>query len=323
MKQLITTCLLIGLSQATFAGVYDLEFQRVASYSDRENCQKFAERTARELASQSGVKIIDYGCQADEYSNKGLDAILTYQAPTRLKVTSNYVGLSVYSGAFYANYDECNKQLELQKELFNKATGLKPLAAYCMLDVSYLTQFWKTRVDGLGETQSKPGIAGLTFWGMLPDEKLVIASYQAATGSYGVSFFEAGVSRDGLGKSLVVRYYSKEPYSLDDYAMAYEKLSDCTLASSMVKTILQSTDKQAVIFCEKDLHSDRATLHASTFVETLKPTKLFHAKALTEQFTTLSACQQSSKNIEASSDIFGAICAGADNDFRIHLFSRP
>jgi len=324
MKKFLSAILFVGVSQAAFAGIYDLTFRRVAHSSDPETCRTFTEKVVYELTQQSSAQVISSGCRADEYTTKGLDSVITYQATAPLAMTSTGT-LSVYSSAFYSDLGKCNERLDLQKKLFTSATGLKPLTAYCALDVGSFTKAWETRVDGIGETKVQPHAAAVSIWGSIIDGKSVLQNYLDAAQGYGITIFEVGMTRSGLGNHLVVRHYSTEPLSLHDYDdMKFENAAACANAASALRTSLQSADKPTVVFCEQDKQGV-ATLHATAFESLLKPVRVFKAQALATQFATLSLCEQGAKGIldGAHYDIFGALCAGAGKGFRIHLFSRP
>jgi len=325
MMRLIGAILLIGVSQAALAGVYELTFRRVTGANEPERCRAFTEKTAHEFARQSGARVISAGCQADGYSEKGFDSVLTYQASEPVAIISTATN-SVYSGAFYSNLETCNQRLALQQELFTRATGLKPLTAYCMIDIGSLGRRWETRVDGIGKSTVEPHAAAVTLYGSLVEGKSVFQSYLDAAQGYGISIFEVGVQQAGLGDHLVVRYYGTDYLYLQDYDdMKYETTNDCASAAAAVKEALQSAAKPVVAFCEKDRGNRSATLHVTAFEPILKPTDVFRAHTLATQYSTLSGCQSATAGVlgEGHDEIFGAVCAGTDRDFRIHLFSRP
>jgi hypothetical protein len=325
MKHLITAILFVGASQTSFAGIYDLKFPRVASLEERESCEVFLEQTAIELVRQSGVTIIDSGCQEDEFTTKGMDAVITYQAPSRLNVTSTYTPLRTYSAGLYTNIDECTSQLALQRDLFIAATGLQPLASYCMLDIA-ITKTWATRVDGLGRSAVFPDSVALAIWGLVVDKDAVLAKYQAAADAYGISIFEAGVSHE-MGGKLILRFYSTEHFLIDDYnVMKYEDEEACSNAVLSVESVLRRADKPVIVFCVKDIDivSRGVSLHATTLVNSPDPVRSFEGRELTGRFVTLAACEQAAAGIDTHSDeIFGAVCAGFNDDYRIHLFTTP
>jgi len=331
MKHLIATALFLGLSQTSFAGIYDLTFGRVSSVNDRAACQAFVDAAAADLTRQSGVRIIDQGCRQDEFTVKGWDAVINYQAPARLAITSTYTSV-LYSAAFYDSRNECDEHIAQQRELFTAATGLQPLVAYCMLDLG-LNQNWQTRVDGLGEAQVAADDVAAIFWGTLVDPEAVLASYRSAAEGYGLKVFEVGVSSVSYEMQIVLRVFTSEPYSIEDYySMKYESVEACSAAADAVRGVLQSAPQPVVAFCEHESlpapmrrQSDPipSTLHVTAFVKTLEPVSVFEARDLTNEFATLAACQQAAQGIEVGSGVFGAVCAGAGGKFRIHLFTQP
>lgn len=322
MKHYLAAILWLGSSYTSFAGIYDLNFRRVAPSKDSAICQTFIENTATVFAAQSDALVIDYGCQQEEFS-KDWNAILTYQSPTRLKVTSTHT-LSIYSTAFYSDRTQCEAQLPFQSELFKTATGLEPLAVYCMLDVG-ISPLWETRVDGLGEPALQPTITSVGYWGALVDSAAVIANYKAAIKGYGFILSELGNYYTGIDRKIVMRLYVPESYRIEDYnEMKYSTVEQCSAAAAQANANLKSADHPVVAFCEKELHSNLSTLHVTAFEKILKPKSVFAVKALPTQYSTFSACQTNAEKIaSASPDIFAAICAGRDADFHIHLFSRP
>ena len=323
MKRFFGAILFLGAAQTAFGGVYDVKFRRVAPSSDAAACRSFTEKTVNELVRQTGARVISSGCQVDDYTLRAYDSIITYQAPAALAFTSTST-ISVYSGTFFTSLETCNARLERQRELFTQATGLPALTAYCSLGISSPSS-WETRVDGIGKSEIRPYAAGTTIWGSLVDAKAVLEDLLAVGKSYDISIFEVGISSNGMGHQIVVRHYAKEPMSFRDYdEMKYDTVPACATAAVSVKAGLQSAAKPVVIFCEKD-GSGKATLHATSFVDTLKPVGVFKAQVLTTAYPTSGECEQAAANIVDGTpeDIFGAYCAGASGNFRIHLFSRP
>lgn len=321
MSRLLTTILFFATSLPALAGVYDLKFRRVSPFSDKARCQSFVEKTAKEFAAQSGATVIEYGCVADDYTIKAWDAVITYQG-TALTFTSNF-SVSVYSSAFYNNLEACEKELPLQRDLFSKATGLKPLSSYCTFDMSSPAS-WETRVDGLGEPTLKPEKIGISISGNIVGDKAVIANLQSVAKDYGFTIYEAGIDGKWGTRKLVLRIYATEPISPQDYReMRYDNVSTCVAAAAEASSFLKAAAKPALVFCDKDLSGDRATLHVTTFVPMFKPVSVIRAKALTTEYPSLPACQEAAKKFTPTIDILGALCAGSGRSFHIHLFSRP
>lgn len=321
MKRFFVGILFLGLAKTSFAGVYDLKFSRVAALDEEQSCEAFIEKVADEFAAQSKGKIIDGGCRQDEFSIAGWDAVLTYQSPARLHVTSTYKA-SVYSSAFYSSRKSCEDGLELQKKLFTSATGLKPLAAYCMLDVASYKK-WITRIDGLGSSKVTSGSMAASFFGTIVDADSVFTNFSKAAKGHDISIFEAGQSLDSVNH-LVLRYYSLVPYRIADYnAMKYEDAKSCTAAAGSVNNALKLASKPAVVFCELSKNKKVAILHATAFEELIKPQRVFDARELATSFSTLEACEAASKKVGVTGDVLGAVCAGSSANFHIHLFSKP
>lgn len=320
MKLLSIAVLFLGMSQICFAGIYKLTFRRVAPVSDQKRCEAFSMETAKEFSRQSGAQVIDYGCEKDDYTARGWDAVITYQAEKPFSLTSTHRAAS-YSTALYANSDDCNQQLTAQKDLFVRTTGLDVLTAYCMLDLG--SRRFETRIDALGTSEIKPDLASVTLWGTVADAKSIAASYQAAATAYGITVFEGGMNEGGFGKHLVVRYFASAPWGLTDYSeMKFDSADACEAAASTTQNFLQSADKPAVIFCENKT-GGFATLHTTVFADILKPVAIFRVNALTQRYPTMSACQEAVRALPSIPGAFGGVCAGLAKEFRIHLFSRP
>ena len=316
--------LLVGTSQTSFAGVYDLNFRRLTTVTDPGTCRDFAEETARELTAQTGARVIDAGCIADSYTLRGLDAVITYESPARLAMTTTSSAGRTFSAAFYANKSDCIQQLDRQKELFTAATGLTPLAAYCALDVAQAA-IWSTRVDAIGQSEMKPEAAAITLWGTLINQNDVFANFLAAADAYDLTLFESGVSLDGLSRKLVLRFYATAPHSFEVYnEMKFQSMEACYSAGQKVDTMLKSAAKPVVSFCVRDGGSSNITLFVAALVKTLEPTSVFKSRALATTYSSLAPCETAVASIPHDSEtIFGAVCAGSSNAYRVHLFSRP
>lgn len=324
MKTLITAMLIVGASQTSVAGVYDITLRRVSISTDLGSCQGFAEETARELTTQTGARVIDAGCKYDSYTFNGLDAVITYESPNRLLVTTTSTAGRTFSAAFFANKAECIEQLERQKELFTNATGLTPLAAYCMLDVTH-SALWSTRVDAIGQSDMKPEAAAITLWGTIANKEEVFANFDAAAGAYDLLMHESGISSDGLSQQLVIRFYATTPHNFEVYNdMKFQTMETCYLSAEKVDTILKTAAKPVVSFCVRDGGSSSYTLFVAALVKTLEPTSVFSSRALPTTYSSLAPCETAVANIpNDDGTIFGAVCAGSRNSYQVHLFSRP
>ncbi len=321
VKLLSLAVLFLGASQICLAGVYKLTLRRVAPVSEQHRCETFVEETAKEFSRQSGAPVIDYGCEKDNYSARGWDAVITYQAEKPLAFTSTHSSSS-YSAALYVSWDECHQRLSSQRDFFSKTTGLDVLTSYCMLDVG--TRRFESRIEALGTSELKPEVAAVTLWGTVRDAKSIIANYQAAATAYGIIVFEGGMNGGGFGNHLVVRYYAPVPFLLADYSdMKFDSATACESAASTTKSILQSTSKPAVVFCETAKAGGSAALHVTVFDDVLNPFYIFKVNQLTKRHATMDACQQALRALPSLPEVFGGVCAGLKNEFRIHLFSRP
>lgn len=320
MNYFSSAVLFLGLCNFAVAGVYELTFRRAAAASDRKQCETFVEETAKTLASQSGAKIIDFGCNEDEFSVRALDAVITYEAPARLDITSTN-STSTYSGALYANLADCNDALEKQEVLFTKVTRLPVLTSYCMLDVG-IGRRWETRIDGLGISEMKPENAAVTLWGKITDFKSIAADYSTAAPAYGITVSEVGMDGGGFGRHIVVRFYAKTYFSIKDYNdMKFDNISTCETAAATTKKFLEGTDKPVVSFCEQV--SGGATLHVTNFADTLKPVNVFKAIQLSKQYASIADCHKGLTALPTVSDAYGVVCAGVGKNVRAFLFTRP
>lgn len=320
MKFLSSAVLFLGLCNFAVAGVYELTFRRTAPVNDRKLCETFVEETAKTFAEQSGAKVIDFGCNEDDYSVRGLDAVITYEAPARLEITTTNK-VSPYSGALYTSLPDCNKALENQEVLFTKVTHLPVLASYCQLEVG-AGRRWETRVDGIGTSEMKPDNAAITIYGTITDFKSIAAAYYAAAPAYGITVSEVGMDGGGFGKHLVVRFYANAFYSLKDFSdMKFQDMSTCEAAAATTKKFLEGTDKPVVSFCEKV--SGGVTLHVTNFADTLKPVNVFKTLQLSKQYASIEACQSGLQSLPTVSDAYGVVCAGVAKNVRAFLFTRP
>ena len=237
-----------------------------------------------------------------------------------MAVTSTYQAAS-YSSALYRKLDECNQALKEQEALFTKHTNLPVLTSYCMLDISFSSN-WETNIVGIGTSEVKPEVTGVLLWGALPNLKTVDESYRAAAPSYGIYISELGLGRGGVGQQLVIRYYGSTNYWVNDYnEMKFETSAACDSAASLTKKFMESADKPVVVFCEE--YRNGATLHVTNFEDLLKPVRIFKAHRLSRQYPTYSECESGLQTLPTASGAFGAVCAGTAKDYRVHLFSRP
>lgn len=317
--------LAFGISASTFAyaGVYDLTFRRAAPSSDAASCRAFAASVAAELERQSAADVLDHGCRGGVLAMDPLDAVITYQASEQLVTTSTYT-FPLYSAAFYKSRADCAAALTRQETLFTAATGLAPLASYCM--VEGVSQRWQTRVDGLGASAVTPDVAGIGLYGRVAEgewERLRSDVLAAAT-STGLSVFEMGVSTSGVPYHLVVRYYATEPYSLDDYDdLPFQDVASCQSAGSYLRARFAAGHGPVVVFCE-DSNSSGVRMHAAAFKPTLGANTVFKARPLTAIYASHEACQAVADDLDGRAGaILAAVCAGRGGQYQIHLFARP
>lgn len=320
--RILAAILFMGFSQISLAEIHELKFSRVSQSNDIATCQDFILDAVEEFKFQTGIHVIDSGCKLSDSTLGKYDATIIYQADAAVSRTSSYYS-SVYSSSFYDNLDECRSQLRDQRQLFTIATDLKPLASYCMVDSSSLSKRWATRVDGIGQTASRPSVIGTMIRGSIITPREVISNFTDAAEDYGFYIFENGIVNSGSIGKLVLRVYTTEHFSFHEYTeMQYGSPQNCANAAIEVRTALETTDKPTVSFCTKNSNS-MTTLHVTSFINTTNPQYVFKATELTTNYTSQQSCQQAADNISLNAlDIFGAICSGSNQNYKIHLFSN-
>ncbi len=106
--------------------------------------------------------------------------------------------------------------------------------------------------------------------------------------------------------------------------MKFQNIESCYNAAQKVDAMLKTSVKPVISFCVKDGGSSNMTLYVTALVNTLEPISVFSSRALPTTYSSLASCDTAVANIPQGTDtIFGAICAGSLNSYRVHLFSRP
>ena len=307
-----------GLAQAD---IYDMTFRRVTR-TDLAACQVIADGIADQLKAQASVTVIDSGCREGDLTLDGLEAVITYEAPARITLTSTYT-YPFHSMSFYANVADCQAQLETQKSLFTTATGLQPLYAYCMFDGG-LDHRWMTRVEAIGTSEIKPYSDSINIDGQIDDSQKLLADLKVSAAARDISIFESGVVRGGIAYEYVVRYYASKNYRLDDNRdLSFATLASCSQTASEVRQFLASASQPVTIFCESS-RSGQVIMHASVFVDIEQSNDVFKVRKLTGVYPNIAACNGAAQQISTdSADIFGAVCSGRGQSFSVHLFTTP
>lgn len=120
-----------------------------------EPCVEAARRVAAAFAEATGAKVLKSYCVADGADAFGIKVV--YESETRLPLVTTLSRTSPDAGfGAFASRAACEAALTEEAGAFRTATGLAPVAAYCLAGGPSDRRTWSMRLDGFGTPKLSP-----------------------------------------------------------------------------------------------------------------------------------------------------------------------
>ncbi len=163
MKKYTSLCL--GLSLL----VTPISFGAVFSYSlegypkENRNCHVQSKSIANRFESATKLKVLHTECTGE--TETGFNFVIEYESETKLNFTStDYNLLSTYQRGRYKEIKDCETNLSKQTEIFEQATGLKPMFSYCSHPGLSSDKPWEIIITAPGKSILQPKLDGFVIF---------------------------------------------------------------------------------------------------------------------------------------------------------------
>jgi len=215
-------------------------------------CVSIAQKIGQDLARIAGVKVVKSVCSGEDKT--GYKISVSYEAPEQLELVSTARGLFPHGGfGGTASLEACKAGLADEAKLFQEATGLEPVAAYCFSDpLPDEKDVWSIRIDSFGHAKLTPDVEPVPLsanpqgW-----------TKEQFTGHIKDKLKEQGVNvrsvvwRPGAGyATLEVGYYASERLDLkfEEPASLFFK-EDCAAMKAELDKHLAGRQEPLIHFC--------------------------------------------------------------------------
>lgn len=188
----------------------------VNSYpSSGESCSEAAAAMAERLADVTGVAVFRSYCEGEAAGT--FDIGVTYSANEELRLVTTVDRQADDGGkGIYKSLADCNADLDGQKTIFEKETGLSAFVAYCYRQRFGSSHPIALRIDGFGEAVHSPQFFNGMFFGHPTD----VAALESGVKKQLEEVFKVTPLRvvqkiDSIVQSkLAVQYYAEKPIPL-------------------------------------------------------------------------------------------------------------
>lgn len=312
---------LLGLSMGTsaLASVFEQTFIRFGTADSLSECTNRIKNLSTEFERQIAGRVLDAACRSIDSGRGIFDGVVIYDAASRVEMTSTYV-MPLFSTDFYTEKAACDAALAGQVQIFQDATSLEVLTAYCMKSTS--NSQWSTRVDAVGRTGVVIDNRRLAISKYPLDIERIAGDLKVLGQRFGITIGEYGVSPAFTGRDLVFRIYGPGDFDLEDYKeMKFNSELSCSQALSELRGIFSA--EAPLTFCERMTDGNLYRIHVAAFALFDQPNPVYAATPLTTTYSDVGACQSAASQLGSSATIYGGVCSGYNGRFLIHLFSRP
>lgn len=246
-------------SLAWGTGVYH---HKLVQYPRGEGCETTAAELAKRFSDASGAEI--YWTGSTKESATTCDITISYIADKEGEVTSTVdrSGLGATRKGTKRSLGECTVDLQREKALFKKSTGLDPWIAYCYQESSFLNDLpFVPVVEGIGKPNLK-FYSSETILGVTPNvgwtSMLTSAWKVAAEQGHPVASITPRPHISAADKEVTIRYFAKERLYLRADGIAGHKTPEiCDEQVEEIRIGLARAERPPIgIYCGKYNHGD-------------------------------------------------------------------
>jgi len=203
---------LILLFSGVFAQASDVFEHELKAYpSNSRRCEAIAEELAQAFSQAAGVEI--YFAGGTKTSDTECDVKIAYISQERLALPAtidrNSFSSVIWRGV-YSKFEDCEKSLAFEKELFIREVGLSPWISFCATETSVVGKnTYYPVIEAIGNSQ-KLFFGAETLLGTTPTigwEK-ALQEIQEGIQARGITAPSVHVIATGPGAEVRIRFYS-------------------------------------------------------------------------------------------------------------------
>lgn len=163
MNKLKLTLKCIVLLTSTFAFGDVFTFSLEGFPKQERDCFLQTQAISSMFEIETKTKVLHVECAKE--TETGYDFTIEYEAPSKLNfTTTDYVVSGVYPRGRYKEYKQCEENLNQQIELFQNATGLKPMFSYCKKEDNLMSKPWEIIIIAKGNSAIQPKLDGFLLF---------------------------------------------------------------------------------------------------------------------------------------------------------------
>jgi len=323
----------LGVFISSLAVGADVYHHELTQFPRSGSCELTAAELAKKFSAASGAEI--YWAGATKESATTCDIKISYIADKEVEHlnTVDRSGMGAPRKGTKRKLGECTADLQREKILFEKSTGLVPWVAYCYAESGFLNdQPFVPVVEGIG----KPALnfySSDSIFGVTPNagwrDILTSAWKTAAEQGLPVASITVRPYISASDKEVTFRYYAKERlYLRGDGLAEHKSAGTCEEQVEEVRAGLAKAERPPLaVYCGKYAHGQYRlgilTLSTNIFgIADLKPIED------SKQFASFQACRAELPatlefyRTKLGKKILSGICADGAGVFRITAFEE-
>lgn len=240
----------LALTRFSFGDVFSYTLE---GYPKEERTCYLQSKTIGELfQSATNTKVLHAECVKE--TETGFDFVIEYESSSKLDFTStDYRFGGVYQKGRYEKVKDCIDNLPAQSQIFEKATGLKPMFSYCAHSGLSSGKPWEIIITAPGKSAMQPELGGF----------MVFTKPQKVTFSEVFNGLETALLRHGailadlvfnssfpMGEASI-HYFSKEHLNFNlDHVTKVPKIEHCVAQAEEAKSWFKSSSNPPfTIYC--------------------------------------------------------------------------
>lgn len=286
------------------------------------SCYLQAKDIGHLFESATQVKVVHVECTAE--TETGYDFSVEYEAATQLDFTStDYKYGGVYPRGQYDTVKICEGKLPQQQELFEKATGLKPVFIYCRKEEITQNRAWEVIITAVGKPQLTPTLGGFLLF-----TKPQNITYEELFNDLKTSLEKRGTLLSNLVfhsrfpmVEASIHYYSNQYHNFDlDHVTKVPSIEVCLAQAAEAKGWFKNSEGGPFsIFCGGPEFGE-FELNLGTI-----DTPSFSYQNSVDKFNSFEECELSKKDIikhysgSTTKQILGGLCSRSFETAKYHV----
>ena len=233
LRYLVIYALVFLPNTAAMGGVFTYDITSMDADLGLEACNSVMSDAAGKFATDSGVKLINSGCEADNLLGR-LTGKIVYSASQRVSPWSTTSTTYGEETEFYQSRQQCEEALALEVQLLKNMSSLTPFISFCHKISEIGPPRYRTRIDAIGETNVRR-YESVAVTNYTPHNlNAVVQNLQAQAEALGLTTVAWYFGPIRSQRSLSVAYYSERAESpfrlLAKNSLYFSTLPECEAA---------------------------------------------------------------------------------------------